>query len=433
MKLFGTMTVDQGELIIGGVRVSKLAREYGTPLFIFDEQLIRDTADLYRKAFQHPSFSTGVIYAAKAFICTAMAKLVKELSLRLDVVSGGELYTAVRAGFLPEQIYFHGNNKSDKELSDALDVGVGTIVLDNRSEAKRLAALIRDSGVNKQQPVLLRINPGIEAHTHSYIRTATQDSKFGESLHDPAIFDVVSDIASSPELDLYGFHSHIGSQIFEESAYFHSAEEMIRFAAKAGRQSGVNVRTLNFGGGFGVYYTKDDLPLDLASFLPRFLDEIDSLQKKEGLRIREILIEPGRSMINNAGTTLYTIGDLKQTVGGPHFAFVDGGMSDNLRPALYQARYEAAAALKMDEPRDYLYTIAGKLCESGDILFRDIMFPELCPGDLLIVASTGAYSYNMSSNYNGAVRPAVVFVRDGKSVTAVRRQTYEDLLAQDVF
>jgi len=429
MRLFGTMTVSEGELSIGGVKASALASEYGTPLYVMDERLIRETTEQFCDSFRHHALKTGILYAAKAFFNIQMARLADDMGLCLDVVSGGELYTASEAGFPMSRVYFHGNNKSEAELHQALEAGVGTIVLDNRSEALRLAAMLR--GQSRRQQVLLRINPGISAHTHRYIQTASPDSKFGESLHDPDIFTVIGTIAALPELELAGLHCHIGSQIFAETTYFKAAETMLEFVRQVAMRCNVSVRTVNLGGGFGVYYTAGDQPLRLSLFLGRLLEHIDSARRDRDLPDLEILIEPGRSIIGNAGTTLYTIGDTKQA-GGEHYLFVDGGMSDNLRPALYQAEYEAAVANRMDEPAVQTYTVAGKLCESGDVLIRHIDLPHAERGDLLAVASTGAYGYSMASNYNRNVIPAVVFVGNGKSRLAVRRQTYEDLTAQDI-
>lgn len=430
MRLFGNMAVANRELMIGGISASALARAYGTPLYVMDEQSIRDTAAMFRTSFASAELNTGVIYAAKAFFCVAMAKLIAELGLRLDVVSGGELHTALTARFPAARIYYHGNNKSDCELKEAVDARVGTIVLDNWSEAKRLSQLLQASG--RTQRVLLRLNPGIQAQTHSYIQTATAESKFGESVRDPAIYRKIAGIRGLPGLDLHGFHCHIGSQIEDEDTYLQTAIRMVRFAREAEDQTGVLVNTLNLGGGFGVYYTEADTPPDVPAFLVRYCEAILAAAKEKGLCLSELLIEPGRALVANAGITLYTVGDMKRTDSGLNYLFVDGGMTDNPRPALYQARYEAALANRMDEQPEMNYTIAGKLCESGDVLIRDVCLPKARTGDLLAVASTGAYNFSMSSNYNRTVRPAVVFVKNGTARLAVRRQSYEDLLAQDI-
>lgn len=431
MKLFGTMkTNSEGVLEIGGKSVYELKKEFGTPLYIMDEAYIRETCKLFADNFKSSVLSTEVIYASKAFLNVAMAKLISEEGLSMDVVSGGEIYTAIKAGFPMERVYFHGNNKTRAELELAIEHGLGTIVLDHRQEIDTLEAMLKEKG--KTQSVLLRVNPGIDAHTHDYIKTSKLDSKFGESIYDEDIYALTKKLSESDAFNFKGFHCHIGSQIFEEKSFIQAALAMVDFAVDVKEKTGVTVEALNLGGGFGVYYTEEDDPMELGAFLKHLVSNVESKLSEVGLPSLKIMIEPGRSMVSNAGTTLYEIGGTKETYGGKDYIFIDGGMTDNPRPALYSAKYEGAIANKMNEKSIRTYTVAGKCCESGDIIIKDIELPEAVPGDLLAVSTTGAYTYSMSSNYNRNGRPAVVFVKDGSARLAVKRETLEDLVRNDV-
>ncbi|MDO5707936.1 MAG: diaminopimelate decarboxylase [Andreesenia angusta] len=431
MKLFGTMrTNDDGILEIGGMSALDIKKEFGTPLYIVDEKLLRDTCRLFVNNFKSDDLRTEVIYASKAFLNIGMAKLVNEENLSIDVVSGGELYTVLKANFPPEKIYMHGNNKTAEEIDMAIDNNIGTMVIDNKQEIAKVESALESK--DKKMDVLLRVNPGIEAHTHEYIQTTNHDSKFGESIFSEDIYDISRILDKSDRLNFKGFHCHIGSQIFEEESFIQAALAMIDFAKDVKDKTGISIDSLNLGGGFGIYYTEEDRPMDLEKFLQRLCKEIRKKLDELELGDIKILIEPGRSIISNAGTTLYEIGGTKETYGGKDYIFIDGGMGDNPRPALYQAKYEGIIANKMNQNPSHKYTIAGKCCESGDIIIRDLELPEAEVGDLLAVSTTGAYNYSMASNYNRIPRPAVVFIKDGKGRIVVKRETYDDLIRNDV-
>ncbi len=428
MELFGTQKNNNGVLTIGGVSVKELKETYGTPLYIMDEAAIRDRARLFQSSFRHDSVASEVIYASKAFLTLSMVKLVAEEGLSLDVVSGGELYTALQGGFPPDKIYFHGNNKSRAELQMALEAGVGTIILDNPTEALLLEELMASR--SGRQGVMLRVNPGIEAHTHEYISTTKNDSKFGLSIFQEATGDLIRRIAGSECLEFRGLHCHIGSQVFEESSYLKEADAMLAYAAGFRDLSGP-LPLLNLGGGFGVKYVAEDRPLELEAFLSRFIGHIHAKAKELELLPLKVAIEPGRSLVANAGLTLYEVGSVKDTGAGRSYVFVDGSMADHIRTALYGADYQAVLADRMDDPAEGIWTVTGKACESGDILVKSQALPKARPGDLLAVFSTGAYHYSMASNYNRLPRPAVVFVRDGQSRIVVERETFADLIRLD--
>lgn len=431
VKLFGTMKSNsEGILEIGGKSVLELKEEFGTPLYVIDESYLRDTCKLFSDNFKSSKLDTEVIYASKAFLNVAMAKLIKEEGLSMDVVSGGEIYTAIKADFPMDRVYFHGNNKTTEELALSIEHGLGTIVLDHRQEIEKLESMLQEAG--KIQKVLLRVNPGIDAHTHDYIKTSKLDSKFGESIYDEDIYEIVKKLSESEQFDFKGFHCHIGSQIFEEKSFIQAALAMVDFVLDVKSKTGVTVEALNLGGGFGVYYTEEDDPMELGAFLKHLVSSVESKLEEADLPNLKIMIEPGRSMVSNAGTTLYEVGGTKETFGGKDYIFIDGGMTDNPRPALYSAKYEGAIANKMNEPNTRTYTVAGKCCESGDIIIKDIELPEAVAGDLFAVSTTGAYTYSMSSNYNRNGRPAVVFVKDGAGRLAVKRETFEDLVRNDV-
>ncbi|UUX34051.1 diaminopimelate decarboxylase [Fundicoccus culcitae] len=430
MKLESYQTIVNGQLQHDGLSYQYLAETYGTPLYIFDETTFVQRVKDYKEALSNPYFETEVLFASKALLTKAMGQLVAQLGIGQDVVSAGEIYTAVASGVNPSKLYFHGNNKLNDELLYAIEQGVGTIVLDNRSEASRLNKLLLDLG--KKQRVLLRLNPGVEAHTHEYIKTAHNDSKFGESVFDPAIEDVIQTINNYPTLDLAGFHCHIGSQVFEEQSFLDSATEMIEFSKKMEDNLNLKVKEINFGGGFGVYYTAEDKPFDIKAFLPKFIQHVHETSQKLSLTLEKVTIEPGRALVNQSGSTLYRVGDLKTTTSGKNYLFVDGGMTDNIRPALYQAKYEALITNKADEVADTVYTIAGKACESGDKIINDYPLPEAETGDLLLVNGTGAYNYTMSSHYNRIPKPAMIHVLNGKSRLTVKRETFADMMRNEI-
>lgn len=431
MRLFGTMNINNnGNLQIGGCDTINLAKEYGTPLYVVDEALVRNNCRMFRDNFKDEGINTEVIYASKAFLNLATCKLIEEEGLSLDVVSGGELYTALTANFPVNKIYMHGNNKTEDELTLAIKSGVGRIIVDNRYELELIEYICEK--LDKKIDVLLRVNPGIEAHTHEYIQTSKNDSKFGESIFSEDIYEIISNFLSSDRVTLKGFHCHIGSQIFEEDSFYQGIEVMMEFLNDIKNKCNFITQELNLGGGFGVYYSDGDTPVDLINCLNNMIIKVKEETDRLDLLIPKIMIEPGRTIVANAGTTLYEIGGVKKTYGGKNYIFVDGGMTDNPRTALYDAKYEAVVANKINNENNKEYTVAGKCCESGDMIIKDITLPEVEKKDILAVLSTGAYNYSMASNYNRIRRPAVVFVNDGQVKLVVKRETYEDIIKNDV-
>lgn len=425
-----TITVKNNMAEIAGVPVSELAEKCGTPLYIYDENALINRIEEFKEGFTSSTLQTKVIYASKAFSCLKMAELCKEYGLGMDVVSAGELYTAKKAGFDMKDIFFHGNNKSLLELEMAIEYGVGTIVVDNEMEALLLSELSKKSA-NKIQ-VLLRINPGIEAHTHKYIQTAFVDSKFGISiLRKEEISEIVKIVEEAENLEFAGFHAHIGSQIFEEDAFMAEIETICEFVKEFEDEQGIPTKVLDFGGGFGVWYTNADHPIPIEEICKKIAEKAEEQKEKLNLPLVSICIEPGRSLVAEAGYQLYSIGFLKKTQ-NRSYIFIDGGMTDNIRPALYQADYEFDIATNMDAPKNQKVTIAGKCCESGDLLGENVMVQPYQKGDLLLVHSTGAYGYSMASNYNKLPFPGVVFVKDGKYSWAIKQQTLDELIEREV-
>ena len=430
MKLFGSSEIINGVLHIGGISVEKLREEYGTPLYIMDQKLIEDNMKKYKEYFVSEKFKTQVIYATKAFLNIGMCQLVNKFGLGVDAVSDGELFTIKHSGFPMENVYMHGNNKSDLELEMCIDYGVGTIIVDSFSELKKLEEICR---IKKEKvKVLLRVNPGIEAHTHEYIKTSKDSSKFGETIYEDKIYDIIKEFQKSEYVELLGFHCHIGSQIFDTKAFYEEIETMMKFIETVKEKLNFNTRVLNLGGGFGIYYVQGDKELNIPQIMKKMVEILENKLDEYEISLEKVIIEPGRSIVGNAGTTIYTVGGTKITHSGKKYIFVDGGMADNIRPALYQAEYEGCIANKMNEKTSDEVTVAGKCCESGDMLIKDTFMAEAQAGDILAVATTGAYNYSMASNYNRLRKPAVVLVKNGKSRLLVRRETYEDLIRNDV-
>lgn len=430
MKLHGTSRVNsQGILEIGGCNAVELIEKHGSPLWVMDEELLRNTCQRLVKAFLEKG-NSQVLYASKAFLTTAMCKIVSEEGLSLDVVSGGELYTALKAGFPVEKIFFHGNNKGFEEIELALKHGIGRIVVDNFYELQIINDIARK--LNLKQAILLRVTPGIEAHTHEYIKTGQIDSKFGFTLANGQSMEGVKAALELPYLDLKGIHCHIGSQIFEMDSYGHAAHVMIEFMKDIKKETGYVVEELNLGGGLGIYYFEGDEPSSIENYSDTVMSTIKDKCRDFCLPIPKIFIEPGRSIAGPAGTTLYKVGSIKDIPGIRKYVAVDGGMNENLRPALYEAKYNVYVANRMNDPRTDKVTIAGKCCESGDILAWNVNVPELKPGDILAMPATGAYGYSMSGNYNRIPRQAVVLVYKGTSEEIVKRETYEDLIRNDI-
>ncbi len=430
MHLYGTQSIDEdGQLTIGGTSAMTLAKTYGTPLFVYDTALIKERARAFIQTFERAGVKAQVAYASKAFSSIAMYQLAAKEGLSLDVVSGGELHTAIRAGFPVERIHFHGNNKSDDELIFALDSGIGCIVVDNFYEIEQLKRLTKYKKMNIN--ILLRVTPGIEAHTHDYITTGQADSKFGFDLNNGQADQAFQLVKDDSFIHLLGMHCHIGSQIFDTVAFSLAAKKLIAKMIVWKTQFDFICPVLNLGGGFGIRYTEEDKPLDPAVYVEDMMKSIQSEIGQLEYPMPEIWIEPGRSLVGDAGTTLYTIGSQKEVPGVRNYLAVDGGMSDNIRPALYQARYDAAVANKMTAQSNTPYTVAGKCCESGDKLIENIFLPDVEAGDTLAVFCTGAYGYSMASNYNRLPRPAVVFAEDGNHRIIIKRETYEDLVRLD--
>ena len=431
MKLFGTSKVNEnGNLSIGGVDTVELVKEFKTPLYVMDQELIETTIDKMKEAFKSTRFNTRIAYAGKAFLSTGMIKLVESKGLDLDVVSGGELYTAHKAGFPMNKVHLHGNNKLLNEIEMAVEFGIDTIVVDNEDEIDKIERICREKG--KKQAVLVRIDPGIEAHTHHYIKTSGLTSKFGISLFQDNLFDIIKRLNDSEWIEFKGFHTHIGSQIFQSAFFIFALDEIFKYLDKLKKELGIVVHTVNMGGGFGVYYKEGDDPKPIEEVLSEIITYTEAMEIKYQIGFKELCIEPGRSIVGNAGTTLYEVGGIKETVGGKTYVFIDGGMSDNIRTALYQAEYEAGVVNKINDTDVREITLAGKLCESGDIIIEKGKLPKATEiGDIVVVTTTGAYCYTMSSNYNRMMRPAVVFVKDGKAKVAVKRETLDDLIRND--
>ncbi|MBE6066548.1 MAG: diaminopimelate decarboxylase [Clostridium lundense] len=431
MNLFGSMEIRENTLYIGGISTVELAKKYGTPLYVFDEGLMRSTCKDYYKYFKVNESNNRVAYAGKAFLTLAMCKLIEEEGLCLDVVSGGELYTAMKANFPADKIYFHGNNKTLEEVEMGIDYGVSRFVVDNFYELEQINKIATRK--NKVQKVLLRITPGIEAHTHDYIKTGQIDSKFGFTLSNEDALKGVNMALELPGIELAGLHCHIGSQIFDLSPYEDEVEIMMGFIKTIKDEFNYEIEELDLGGGFGIYYTEEDEPRSTKEYCETIINKADEVHKRLGIKLPMLTIEPGRSIVGNAGITLYTIGSTKNIQGVRKYISVDGGMGDNIRPALYNAKYECVVANRMENEKNDFVTIAGKCCESGDILINDTNIAESESGDILAMFTTGAYGYSMSSNYNKIPKAAVVFVKDGEARLVCKRQSYEDLIANEMF
>ena len=421
---------EKGHLQIGGVDSIELAKTYGTPLFVYDLALIRERARAFINTFEEQNVKAQVAYASKAFSSVAMYQVMKQENLSLDVVSAGELFTAIKAGYPVDRIHFHGNNKSKEELLLALEHKIGCIVVDNFYEIELLKSLT--AKLDQKVNILLRVTPGVEAHTHDYITTGQQDSKFGFDLLNGQADRAFQEVYQDEYIQLLGLHCHIGSQIFETIGFKVAAEKLIKKMIEWNEDFQYECTVLNLGGGFGIKYTEEDTPLAPSVYVKEMIIVVKDLVSNTSFPMPEIWIEPGRSLVGDAGTSLYTIGSEKEIPDVRNYLSVDGGMSDNIRPALYGALYDAAIANKMDEKAEKEYTIAGKCCESGDKLIEQINLPIAEPGDTLAVFCTGAYGYSMASNYNRLVRPAVVFVENEKHQLAIRRETLEDIVHLDL-
>ncbi len=419
------LTSKNDHLMIGGVDSVDLAKQYGTPLYVFNIEQIRSQIRKFKTAFEKANLKYQISYASKAFAVKAIHQVMKQEDVHVDVVSGGELYTALQAGFPSEKISFHGNNKSADELEMAVKNHVGIIMLDNFHEIDLLAQILKTENSNIN--VMLRLTPGISAHTHKYDQTGQTDSKFGFDVESGQASRAMQLVLNNPQMNLLGIHAHIGSQIFGTQGFKMLAQKMIEISKKFKREFNYWPQVINLGGGFGISYNENDDPITAQEFISQISAEL----KANCDNIPEIWIEPGRSIVGPAGYTLYAIGSRKDIPKLKSYVSVDGGMGDNIRPALYQAKYEAVVANKMNQEIVESAHISGKYCESGDILIDDQKLPETKPGDILAILDTGAYGYSMAMNYNRNPRPAVVFVENGKSKLVVKRETYQDLINFD--
>jgi len=420
-----------GHLTIGGMDTLELAETFGTPLYVMDEDEIRRACRSYRGSIEKYYGGRGTVaFASKAFCCKAMCRLALEEGLSLDIVSIGELHTALAAGFPAGRLYFHGNNKTMEELAAALENGVGRIVVDNVTELELLNQLALSQG--RRADISFRIKPGIDAHTHAYIRTGQIDSKFGLALETGEALETLTRAAAMPGVRVRGVHCHIGSQIFDVEPFQDAARVMLGFMAQVREKTGLELEELDLGGGFGIKYLPDHDPVEYEQYMRLVSQVVKTTCAQLGLRTPFIVIEPGRSIVGPAGITLYKVGAVKEIPGVRTYVSVDGGMCDNPRYILYQSEYDFLAAARAGQPKDRTVTVAGKCCESGDLLGQNVPLQQVGPGDLLAVLATGAYNYSMTSNYNRIPRPPVVFVRQGQARAVVRRETLDDLTRNDL-
>ena len=421
----------KGHLEIGGCDTVELTQKFSTPLYVLDYKKIEYEATSIVDAAKRFYPNSLICYASKALACTALYAITAKLGLGADVASGGELYTAMHAKVDPNGVYFHGNNKTDAELNLALSHNIHAVVVDNLDEIDALDALAKATG--KTQGILLRVNPGVEAHTHEYIQTAKVDSKFGFLIADGTALKAVKVASTKKNLKLLGLHCHIGSQIFDTKAFALAVDKMTDFIVQIKKTLKIEVAELNMGGGFGIKYTDDDKPLPASSFVEVIATKLNECIKSKGIIAPRLILEPGRSIVGEAGITLYTVGTIKTIPSIRTYVAVDGGMFDNPRHALYQAKYDACIANKYAQPKTDIVSIAGKCCESGDIVASNVKIQKPSRGDILAVFSTGAYNYSMASNYNRNLIPPIVLANDGKAEYIVKPQTYQDLVARDVF
>lgn len=422
---------ESGHLTIGGCDTVALANHYGTPLYIMDENSIRNALSNYKKSIDDNYDNGGMVaYASKACSFKEIYRIVMKEECGIDVVSGGELYTAMQVGFPAERIYFHGNYKTDMELRMALKYGVGRIIVDNVTELYNLSDIA--IGMGKKADIYLRITPGIDAHTHDFIKTGQIDSKFGITLENGDALKAIMTAVKLNGITLRGLHCHIGSQIFDEQPFIYSAEVMLDFMAQIRDITGITLTELNLGGGFGIRYTESDSPKDTGAYMRLVSGALKVRAAKLNLPVPYIVIEPGRSVVAPSGITLYTVGSVKDIPGVRSYVSIDGGISDDPRYALYQAPYTALIANKANQAADCMFTIAGRCCESGDLIQENARLQSCQRGDIMAILDTGAYNYSMSSNYNRLPRPAVVMVDNGNSRVVVKAEDYEDIVRNDV-
>ncbi|MBE6033646.1 MAG: diaminopimelate decarboxylase [Clostridiales bacterium] len=417
-------------LYFDGCSTVELAEKYGTPLYVYSENAILKECNELKSCFLDKYENTRAAYATKAFSSIAMCKIMDREGFCLDVVSGGELYTAIKAGFPAEKIEFNGNNKLREELELAIDYGIGRIIIDGLQELESIEEICKEK--NKKMNVLYRITPGVDSHTHDYITTGKKDSKFGIPLDEEVIYPAIEAAIKSPFVNFKGIHFHVGSQLFDNRSHLLALETTLQLVKKTKEKFNYDITELNVGGGFGVTYT-DEQRKPYEYFLKPIMERIIEFSNETGMERPAVVIEPGRSMVAEAGISLYTVGSIKNIKGIRKYLSIDGGMTDNIRPALYQAEYKGAIANKMSRPAEDVVTVCGKCCESGDILIKDGKFAEAEAGDILAIFSTGAYGYSMASNYNKNPIPGVVLVKGGRSAEIIRRQSYEEMIARECY
>lgn len=422
---------EKGHLSFAGVDTVELAKEYKTPLYVLDEGRIREKCRAYINSMKkYFGEDAQALYASKALSFKEIYRIVKDENMSVDVVSGGEIYTAKESGFPMERVYFHGNNKTDDEIAFAMDCGVGFFMADCREELLAISRIAGEKGIT--QKIIMRLTPGIDTHTYEAVRTGQVDSKFGTAIETGQAIKMVEFALSLPNISLEGFHAHVGSQVFDGETFCQSAEIMIDFIALVKKELGYEAKTLNLGGGFGVRYVESDPHLDIENTIKEISVYVKNKCASASVNMPKILMEPGRSIVADAGLTLYSVGSVKTITGYKSYVAVDGGMGDNPRYALYGSLYSALIANKADKEASFKCTIAGKCCESGDLIAEDIKLQECEKGDILAVLTTGAYNYSMASNYNRIPRPPIVILKDGKSRIGVKRETYEDVVKNDM-
>jgi len=422
---------EKNHLVIGKNDTVELAKEYGTPLYVVDEDLVRENCRVYKNAVDKYYDGNGLIlYASKAFSSKFIYKVVKEEGLGIDVVSGGELYTAIKSDFPMDKVYFHGNNKTVDELKMAVENRIGCVIVDNIYELEKLNEIAAGEGI--VQKIMFRIKPGVDAHTHSFVQTGQIDSKFGVALENGEAFEICKKASEMSNVKVHGVHCHIGSQIFDIEPFCKAAQVMMDFIGDLKDNLGMEIECLNLGGGYGIRYTQNDDPVPYDEYMAHVSEVVKKAAKDRNVKLPFIIMEPGRSIIAPAGITLYTVGGIKDIKNVRKYVSVDGGMGDNPRYIMYESEYEAVVANNANAPKNEKVTIAGKCCESGDLLIKDAMMPEINVGDTLAVLATGAYNYSMASNYNRIPRPAVVAVSNGNSKVVVKRETYEDIIKNDL-
>lgn len=421
----------KSHLTIGGCDTIELAKEFGTPLYVMDEGLFRKNCRSYKEAAQkHYGKNSLILFASKSLCTMYTSRIVCEEGLGADVVSGGEIYTLYKAGFPMEKVFFHGNNKTKSEIELAMDCGVGHFVVDNSYELDMVNELAQKRNI--KQKIIFRIKPGIDAHTHDFIKTGQIDSKFGFALENGEAFEIYKAAAAMNSIEADGLHCHIGSQIFEYEPFCEAARVMIDFAATLQKELSIKINILNLGGGFGIKYEHDDDPLSAEEYIQKVAETVKKSAKEKNIALPMLVFEPGRSISASAGITLYTVGGVKEIEGVRTYVSIDGGMGDNPRYILYGAKHSAILANKASAEAKKEVTIAGKCCESGDLIREDIMMPEINVGDTLAVLATGAYNYSMASNYNRIPRPPIVMVNGSEKKVIVKRETYEDIIKNDI-